>query len=1156
MILWMMRIVAIDIDLHQYIAHWDWLPTQWLLALGPLFYLYVLKLTDPAHKFRSKDLLYFTPVLLELLALVLEIIEGHRTGQPTYQTNLFHQLNPVLQLLIVVSNLIYLRLCDRRIKTYDTRLQPSLMDRSLLEYRWLRRLLKASTFLWIGWLVCAVLDLTLYHGEPGPPVHYSFYIFFMVMLIWTAAAALLQPQQSPGLLSDGTSPPVPLHLKAKASWLKQQMEARRYFEDPDLSLPKLAGKVGMTPHELSRLINTAVKKSFNDFINEYRVVDAARKIADPAYENMTLLGIGFEAGFNSKTSFNRIFKEMTGKSPTEYKKQVEKERPTYNSRRKVLSRLLILNREPVLQPVPVNLNSYRMYRNYWKTAFRNLLRYKTYSLINIAGLSIGLACSILIMLYVQDELSYDRFHHHAGQIYRIDKQNTRDDGRVSTGSYTGYFPGPRFSAKIPEIKSFVRFQPSRVDIKNRDMVESQPVDLVDTNFLSVFNFPLLRGNPNALAEPNAVVITEDVSRKYFGNTNAVGQTLLIKEDSVFTSYIVTAIAKNCPQNSSIKFQVLLPLKVSAITESDNGNWFNSFLSTFVVLAPGADVKAVEAKMASVFESDASKAISEIKSKYGVKSIGISYLLEPLTAIHLGEFVPAENEILQDKSNPAFSYILSAIAVLILVIACVNFVNLTVARSVKRAKEIGIRKVIGGSTAQLRVQFLSESFVLCLIAFLLAVVIVMLVLPVFSQLSNKALSLSYLFNGRMIPGYLLLFVVTSLLAGFYPSIVLSNYNPVQTLYSRFNLAGKNYLQKGLVVFQFALASFLIIGSITIYLQFNYLTSQSLGYDDDHLITINKPGLSRSEAALFKRELLKSPDIIDAAVKNSSDNNNTVKVNGEQAINVAVETIDESFLPLLKVPLSAGRNFSANYPGDATAAVLVNEAFVKEAGWKDPVGQRVTTFEKGETYTVAGVVKDYHYKPLTEKIGAQLFTMNPANAYGTVFIRIKPGSEASSLRYIAGVFRDLFPLNAFGYQFKKEENEQLYASEARWKQILLFSAILTVFISCIGLFGLSVLAAEKRVKEIGVRKVLGASVGQIVQILSVDFLRLIFIALAVSIPLAWMATSKWLQYYPYRISLSWGLFVSGALLVIGVAMFTISFQSVKAAMGNPVRSLRRE
>lgn len=798
-----------------------------------------------------------------------------------------------------------------------------------------------------------------------------------------------------------------------------------------------------------------------------------------------------------------------------------------------------------------------MFRNYCKTAFRNLARSKAYSFINIAGLSLGLACAILIMLYVQDELSYDRFHKDADRIYRIDKQNSKDDGSVSTGSYTGYFPGPRFSAKIPEITAFVRFQPSRLDIKNGDGVQSQEVCLVDANFLSVFDFPLLGGNKGSvLSDPNSIVLTEQTAKRYFGNTDAVGKTVSIKEDSIFKPYIVTAVARNCPQNSSIRFEALVPLRVSPIDESNNGNWFNSFLSTFVVLSPGAGGKTVEDKMAQVFQSDAGEAISEIKNKYGVKNIGISYLLEPLTSIHLGKTVARENEILQDKSNPQFSYILSAIAVFILLIACINFINLTVARSVKRAKEIGIRKVIGGSASQLRMQFLGESLLLCLVAFALALLIVAAALPLFSRLSNKILFLSYLFSWRMLTGYLALFIATSLLAGFYPAVVLSNYNPVQTLYRRFTIAGKNYLQKTLVVFQFALASFLIIGSIAIYLQFNYLTTQSLGYDDTNLVTVNKPALSRNDAALFKRELLKNPNIINASPKNGEENNNTVKVNGEQQLNTAVETIDASYLPLLAVPIIEGRNFSDDHPSDATNSVLVNESFVKEAGWKQPIGQSITTFDKGETYTVAGVVKDYHYKPLTEKTGAQLFTMNPSSAYGTMYIKIRPGTETGSLRHISEVFKKLFPLSSFGYTFKQEENERSYASEARWKQILLFSAILTIFISCMGLFGLSVLDTEKRTKEIGVRKVLGASVTHIITILSTDFIKLILAALCLSLPLAWMATSKWLQNYPYRITLTWPLFVSGSVLVIAIALVTISFQSIRAAVANPVKSLRTE
>ena len=798
-----------------------------------------------------------------------------------------------------------------------------------------------------------------------------------------------------------------------------------------------------------------------------------------------------------------------------------------------------------------------MFKNYFKTAFRNLLHNKIYSFINIAGLSLGLACALLIILYVNDEISYDRFHKNVSQIYRVDKQDMKEDGSAHYGSYTGYFQGPRFTSNIPEIQSFVRFEPDQIDIKAGADVQSQAVSFVDANFFSVFSFPLISGDAkSALNQSNSIVITEEMAKKYFGNSEATGKMMLVNEAGKFIPHIVTAVAKDCPENSSIKFQVLLPLKVSAADESNNGNWFNYFLTTFVVLAPHADIKATQVKMDKVFKSDASRAISYLQSKYGAKSINISFALEPLTDIHLGKRVPDADEILSNRSTPIFSYILSAIALFILLIACINFVNLTVARSVKRAREIGIRKVIGGTRKQLMIQFLSESFILCLIAFNLAVAIVMVVLPVFNQLSNKALSLSYLLNTKLIIGYTVLFVFTGLLAGFYPAAVLSNYNPVQTLYSRFNLAGKNYLQKSLVVFQFALASFLIIATLTIFLQLNYLTTQSLGYDDTNLITVKKPDMTRNEAALFKLALMKNPDIVDVAPGSSGFNNNTVKASADKDVNVVIETIDASYLPLLKVPIVSGRNFSADFPSDSTHSVLVNDAFVQQAGWTHAVGQQLTSYENNQTYTVSGVVKDYHYKPLTEKITPQIFTMDPAHKYGMVYIKIKPGTETASLHYITNTFRNLFPLNAFAYNFKDQQNATSYQAEAKWKQILLFSAILTIFISCIGLFGLSVLSAEKRIKEIGVRKVLGASINSIVYILSTDFLKLILVSLIISIPLVWMAANKWLQNYPYRITLSWSLFASGAVLVILIALITISFQSIKAAITNPVKSLTTE
>jgi putative ABC transport system permease protein len=364
---------------------------------------------------------------------------------------------------------------------------------------------------------------------------------------------------------------------------------------------------------------------------------------------------------------------------------------------------------------------------------------------------------------------------------------------------------------------------------------------------------------------------------------------------------------------------------------------------------------------------------------------------------------------------------------------------------------------------------------------------------------------------------------------------------------------------LVVLQFTLASFLIIGTITIWSQFNFLTNEKLGYDDSNLlgVDISGSGIDHRKAGLLKEELLKNPAILDVANKNGGFWGTGAKVNGNTEIKFAFETIDESYIPLLKIPVVKGRNFSAAFPSDSTHAVLVNEAFVKTAGWSAPIGQIVDFwYNPGEKYTVVGVVKDYHFEALTQKINPQLFTMKPGNRYGKTFLKIKPGNETAALQYIEKVFKQMFPLNPYTWSFKDQENLKNYESEARWKKIMLFGAVLTIFISCIGLFGLSVFSAEKRKKEIGIRKVLGASVSVVVTILSKDFLKLVIASLLVAIPIAWLAASKWLESYPYRITLSWWMFAIAGLLVALIALATVGFHAIKTAVANPVNSLRSE
>ncbi|HLY69659.1 MAG TPA: ABC transporter permease [Puia sp.] len=794
-----------------------------------------------------------------------------------------------------------------------------------------------------------------------------------------------------------------------------------------------------------------------------------------------------------------------------------------------------------------------MLKNYFKTTLRNLFRNKVYSFINISGLSLGLACAMMIVLYVKDETSYDRFHANVKNIYRVTVKSLNPDGSANVGGNTGYLQGPRFTANVPGIKSFVRIQSNYLDMKNGDDVKSEEIFDVDSNFFSMFSFPLISGNPKtALLLPNSLVISEDAAKQRFGTTQAINKTIMVKDNDNFVPYTVTAIAKNCPQNSSIKFKMLTAIKVSKVDATDNNNWFNIFLNTFVVLDANANIRSVEAQMQKYYESDARETIKLMAEKYDLKSKQI-FLLQPFTEMHLSKELGASNGLV-DGSNPVYSYILTGIAVFILLIACINFINLTIARSLKRAKEIGIRKVVGGERKQLIIQFLGESFTLCFIAFVLAILIVQLVLPVFNQLSNKALSLSYLLDLKLVAGYVLLFLFTGLLAGFYPALVLSKYNPVQTLYNRFQLAGKNYLQKSLVVLQFALASFLIIATLTIFSQFKYLTTEKLGYDDSNLVLVESV-MKAEKFAVLKNELLKAPSIKNVAPKNGGFWGTIAKVNGDSILQFAYETVDETYIPLLKIQVLAGRNFSIEYPSDSAQSVLVNEAFVKKAGWKNPIGQEVNFWYNNKKYKVIGVVKDYHYETLAKGIDPQLFTMKP-NGFGVVYIKIKPNSETASLQHIQKVFRTLFPYNPYTFKFKDQENLKNYEAESKWKQIMLSSAILTIFISSIGLFGLSVLAAEKRTKEVGIRKVLGASIGNVVTILSRDFLKLVLIALFLSIPLGWIVANQWLENYPSRITLNWEMFGIAAFIVIFIALVTVSFQAIKAAVANPIKSLRTE
>ncbi|MDO1449448.1 ABC transporter permease [Rhodocytophaga aerolata] len=792
-----------------------------------------------------------------------------------------------------------------------------------------------------------------------------------------------------------------------------------------------------------------------------------------------------------------------------------------------------------------------MLQNYFIIALRHMKRNKVFSTINIAGLSVGLACCMLIFLYTKDEVSFDRFHEKKDRIFRVSATLPDPEGNVFKTGSTNMIVGPSLQQEIPEMEAYVRMSSDRHVIRVVTKTFNQQTLWVDQNFFSVFSFPLLSGNPDkVLSDIRAVVITEQMALTYFGTSKVVGKTIELEMGETFEPFTVTGVAKNTPQNSSIQFDLLFPYQYIAERFPDK-EWLGFYINTFVVLHPQAQYQTVEPKLDQVFMS---KATEELKRAQQNGFKGVPHFgLQPLLQIHLDTEYGDIRNGLQYGSNPMYSYILSGIAIFILLIACINFINLTTAHSLKRSKEIGIRKVVGGNRGQLIRQFLNESFVCCFIAFVLALLMVVLVLPFFNELANKRLSFSYLLDGTLAGAYLGLFLLTGLIAGFYPAFVLSGFNPIQSLSKRYTFSGKNYLTKGLVIAQFSLAAFLMIVTIVVYSQFDYLTTKDLGYTDEHLVHVSLGRGDHSNLVnVFKNELANEASVERVASKDFGQNFTIAEVEGKELF-FAFSRIDENYLPTLQIPLAKGRNFSKNYPADAENSIVVNETFVKEAGWKDPIGKTVYNVNgNAKNLTVIGVVKDYHFLSLKEKIQPLLFRLGT----GDLWIKLKPAQTLKGLQAIEQTYHKLVPYRPFEFAFMDEVNRKNYEAEAKWKQIITVAAMLSIFVSCIGLFGLTILSTERRTREIGIRKVFGASASQIATLLSAHFIKLVLFSFVMAVPAAWYSSRTWLENFAYQIDVSWWMFALAGVLILVIALATVSVQAIKASIINPASSLRSE
>ncbi|MGF6846575.1 putative ABC transport system permease protein [Chitinophaga sp. W3I9] len=785
-----------------------------------------------------------------------------------------------------------------------------------------------------------------------------------------------------------------------------------------------------------------------------------------------------------------------------------------------------------------------MLKNYFKIAFRNIVRHKAFATINIAGLAIGMACSIFILLWVQHELSYDKFHKNAGTIYRLTAGGATNSGPMV----------PELKARIPAIKNFVRFsQPTPTVFETgTKKFEEKAVFYADSSLLQVFSFPLLNGNAEtALIRPDAVLITEDMAKKYFGNEDPIGK--ILKRDNK-DNVEVTGVLKNIPANSHLQFDFIMPL--SAIAQTDwrlrRNIWASYDFYDYVQL--DENFKATPAALAGL-----SRQVNKIFGEH-VKENQPDMKLQALTDIHLRSDYQTN---LPGQGNIQYVNIFFIVALFILAVACINFMNLATARSERRAKEVGLRKAVGAGRGQLIGQFLGESLFISFMAMLMAVGIVCLLLPVFNNLAGKELSIQLL-DGKLIALLLGIALFTGLVSGSYPALFLSGFKPVEVLKGSMKMSGGNlYFRNGLVIMQFVVSIALLAGTAVVYKQLNYIKNRDIGFNKSNLLYMPMTGEMGDKQLALNAELKANPLTANFTAITDPISNLTSSTTGIEWEGMALQDkniwfsktwVTEGFFDVLQMKMVSGRALSATEFADS-GNYVINEKAAKIMGMTPAAAIGKSLTFSGDKGTIVGVVKDFNYKPAQTAIEPMILAFNKWNG-GIVLVRTQPGKAAATIQALEKISKQLNPAFPFSYGFVDQDINNLYKGEQQMGSLFNVFAMIAIFISCMGLYGLSAFMAEQRTKEIGVRKVLGASVFNVVYLLSTGFTKLILIAIVIAIPIAWFATNKWLGGFAYRVNVGWAIFLMASLAALTIAWITVSYESVKAAIVNPVKSLRSE
>lgn len=798
-----------------------------------------------------------------------------------------------------------------------------------------------------------------------------------------------------------------------------------------------------------------------------------------------------------------------------------------------------------------------MLRNYAKIAYRTLLKHKGYTFINVFSLSLGIACCALIFLYVRDAWTHDQFHADGDQIYRLYRVEQRGNGTTKISPTTPLPMAPALQEELPGIELTTRFAGTQATIRKGTTTAQHRITFVDPAFFDIFTFSLQEGT--ASLEPGTIVLSAEQAARWFGATNPIGQTLDLRFSDTYASFRVTGVAAPLPSTSSIRFDVAASIRDMPDYSLRQDRWTAHSASAYVKLDPSLTTKNLH------------PALDIFTDKYFGESIvaaqeagwfvpgddAFRWHLQPLEDLYLNTTVPS---FWEEQGNPMHAYILSGIAFAVLLLGCFNFMTLSIGRASGRAREVGLRKVLGAHRRQLMGQFWGEALLLSLFALAVGLAIAELCLPMFNDFAQRELRFDYLDSGVTLLSVLGIALFCGLTAGSFPALVLSGFQPVVVLTGRLRLTRGFTFSKALVVFQFSVAVILIGGTFVIFEQLSYIEDRNLGFAEEAVVMVPLGGSAASRTDLLERyraALNQSPHVSSVTGTSYRFTNvgfRTVLREDDKQVITYMVRVEPNYLDLMNIPLQAGRNFDPNMTTDIEQAVLVNEAFVEEFGWSEGVGREVPGYENVH---IVGVVSDFHFRSLHHTIEPMVLHMSPSlNAYSSVLIRLNTTATSEALADIQAQWETIAPDVSFTFRFLDDQLHQLYQDERDWAQLVSYASLLAIVIACLGLLGLTSLMVSRRTKEIGVRKVLGASVTGIVGLVSRSFVLMVVLSTTLACPLVYWIAHEWLSSFAYHIAIPWQSLIYASLLAIGIALATVSYQAIRAALADPVKALRYE